>query len=163
MNLLIIESQSHNLSDNFASVFLFFWCCFSVDGFHLLVGCYFCSEILYLQHCLHTNTVVVNQFLPLYQCEFLHSFPLVSVFKRKTLAPLASNSLCKPDLRIWKDLTKTTDATITWNGTSIFLLDGYKPYHLQDGVKQLWQGTCPLISYWMEGLHDQSTYMYIYI
>lgn len=34
--------------------------------------------------------------------------------------------------RIWKDLTKTTDATITWNGTSIFLLDGYKPYHLQD-------------------------------
>ncbi|CAK8989450.1 unnamed protein product [Durusdinium trenchii] len=34
--------------------------------------------------------------------------------------------------RIWKDLSQTTDDTITWNGTSIFLLDGYKPYHLQD-------------------------------
>ena len=35
-------------------------------------------------------------------------------------------------IRIWKDLSQTTDDTITWNGTSIFLLDGYKPYHLQD-------------------------------
>ena len=37
--------------------------------------------------------------------------------------------------RIWKDLSQTTDDTITWNGTSIFLLDGYKRYHLKETSK----------------------------
>ncbi|CAJ1461173.1 unnamed protein product [Effrenium voratum] len=36
--------------------------------------------------------------------------------------------------RIWKDLSKIHDKsnTLTWNGTSIFLLEGYKPYNLKD-------------------------------